>query len=161
YITTQAGFVRRRLSDDTDSLLTPGNADSVSVDQNNAYAVGSFPFGAPMLRSLAKVPLDGSQPKLLVDGINYYTAFSAPDGTNVYGLPTGGSGNTYTQGPVTAVPIGGGTPTAFAAGTQMGGVAADGKHVYWTNNGALWSAPPNGGTPTMLVGGNGHYVVPV
>ncbi|MGA9657376.1 MAG: hypothetical protein WBV96_26055, partial [Polyangia bacterium] len=60
----------------------------------------------------------------------------AVDSTSVYWTDNGTSANSYSDGTVMKVPIGGGIPTTLASGQNKPvGIAVDSTSVYWTNNG--------------------------
>lgn len=88
----------------------------------------------------------------------------SPDGSTLYGTTNSG-GSIYGAGTVFAMPITGGTPTTLAYFTGTTGaypdsgviLSADGSALYGTttvgpveNDGAIYSVPVTGGTPTTL-----------
>jgi hypothetical protein len=96
-----------------------------------------------------KVPVGGGTPVAIASGVD--TPFGlAVDGTNVYFTTIG---NAHA---VMVVPVTGGTPAVFAKGTSPWAITVQGDHVYWTDDGSVFSAPKSGvgaGGPTALATG--------
>jgi len=85
------------------------------------------------------------------------TLASGDDYAGIAGGATAVYWTTYGGGTVMKVPIGGGSPTTFAAGQDTpDGVAIDKTNLYWTSydlDATVMKAPIGGGTPTALATG--------
>jgi hypothetical protein len=64
----------------------------------------------------------------------------------------------YTQGSIMQVPADGGVFATLALPVNNPfGIAADSTHVYWTEIGAVMSAPVDGGAPSVIASGGQQY----
>ena len=118
-----------------------------------------------------QMPLAGGTPITLAVG--YSTLASeltsansiAVNSANVYFVHSGteascGTCNSFENGALLSVPIGGGTVTTLASGQYAPvGVVVDSTNVYWTNSnnlgsmGSVMQVPKSGGTPVILASG--------
>ena len=156
------------LAGGTPTVLASGQygAVGIAVDATNVYWAtdpadfsGSPPSNTPFV--LAKVPIEGGSPTILVSNFDGRLSI-ATDGTNVYWTAAGSLGGPMSNRAVKKVSVNGGSPTTLASGlVNPESIAVDSTDVYWTDGipffsqgaaavGTIMKVPIDGGQPTTI-----------
>jgi uncharacterized repeat protein (TIGR03803 family) len=146
---------------------------TLSADGSTLYGMTEY-GGAYSDGTIFSIPVTGGAPTTLLsfDGTNgsepYGGLTLSADGSTLYGMTT--FGGTDSAGTIFSIPVTGGTPTVLASfdGTNGGEpygsltLSTDGSTLYGMTafggqygEGAIFSIPVTGGTPTTLASFNG------